>query len=102
MSSLSTYIAIISQIQLKLVRHLDRMLVIMKTITLEPFILLFSIVLHIQLGAQIDRNLLMWKICHLELNYSLIICENLSENRTVQSEVQISMNNFEMVLQIIF
>ena len=29
-------------------------------------------------GAQIPTNLLMWKICHVQLNYSLEVCSNLS------------------------
>jgi hypothetical protein len=29
-------------------------------------------------GAQIPTNLLMWKICHLQLNYTSDICSNLS------------------------
>ena len=68
-------------------------------LTLEPFIIVFIFVWYIQLGIQINRNLVMWKICHIELNYSKPICENLSaeENSNVQSIVQIRTNNFEMV-----
>ena len=68
-------------------------------LTLEPFIIVFIFVWYIQLGIQINRNLVMWKICHIELNYSKPICENLSaeENSQVQSIVQIRTNNFEMV-----
>jgi hypothetical protein len=29
-------------------------------------------------GAEITTNLLMWKICHLKLDYSSEICANLS------------------------
>jgi hypothetical protein len=29
-------------------------------------------------GAEITTNLLMWKFCHLELNYTQEICSNLS------------------------
>ena len=68
-------------------------------LTLEPFIIVFIFVWYIQLGIQINRNLVMWKICHIELNYSKLICENLSaeENSKIQSIVQIRTNNFEMV-----
>ena len=48
-------------------------------------------------GAQIQKNLLMWKICKFQLNQTEIVCGNLSAYNETQSEVQKRANNFEMV-----
>ena len=48
-------------------------------------------------GAQIQKNLLMWKICKFQLNQTEIVCGNLSAYNETQSEVQTRANNFEMV-----
>lgn len=75
-------------------------------------------------GAQISTNLLMWKICHIQLNYTEQVCGNLSAgyfklsfhyslriylkeifmifsaaNDDVQQEVQKYANNFLMTSQ---
>ena len=68
-----------------------------KILTLEPFIVLFVFIWFIQSGVKIRKNLLMWKICKIELNYTENICNNLSQHNETQSEVQINLNNFEMV-----
>ena len=39
----------------------------------------------------------MWKVCHLEFGHEESICQNLSEHKSVQAQVQIRTNNFEMV-----
>ena len=50
-------------------------------------------------GAQIQTNLLLWKICHLELNYTEDICSNLTldENNATMIEVQERANSFLMI-----
>ncbi len=49
-----------------------------KSITIEPVILLFMGGLFIIQGAQLNTNLLIWKICTIEKNYSSEICDNLT------------------------
>ena len=66
-------------------------------ITLEPFIITFIFVWFLMDGAQIQKNLLMWKICKFQLNETEIVCGNLSAYNETQSEVQTRANNFEMV-----
>ena len=48
-------------------------------------------------GAQVQTNLLMWKICHLEMNYEENVCKNLTTHEDIQNKVQIRTNNFEIV-----
>ena len=61
-----------------------------KSITIEPFIFFYIFSLKIDQGAQITNNLLIWKICHLEKNYSEAICSNLTldEYSSINSDVQ--------------
>jgi hypothetical protein len=44
----------------------------------EPVIFLSVIAFAAVYGAQIPTNLLMWKVCHIQLNYTSEICANLS------------------------
>ena len=69
-------------------------------ITLEPLIALSRFGFgEIYSGGQIQSDLLLWKICHLELNYNETICGNLTldEYNSVNDEVQEKANNFLMV-----
>jgi hypothetical protein len=68
-------------------------------LTLEPFILAISFGWAVQNGAQLGTNLLMWKVCHLEMGFEENICNNLtlSENEDTQTIVQTRVNNFQMV-----
>ena len=72
---------------------------ILNRITLEPLIFLFTFGSVILDGAQIQTNLLLWKICHLELNYTEDICSNLTldENNATMIEVQERANSFLMI-----
>ena len=72
---------------------------ILNRITLEPLIFLFTFGMVILDGAQIQTNLLLWKICHLELNYTEDICSNLTldENNATMIEVQERANSFLMI-----
>ena len=49
-------------------------------------------------GGQIQSDLLLWKICHLELNYTEEICGNLTldEYDFINDEVQAKANSFLM------
>ena len=42
----------------------------------------------------------MWKICHIEMNYSHVICDNIYDYEDVSSEVQVRLNDFEMVSEL--
>ena len=52
-------------------------------------------------GGQVQSDLLLWKICHLEFNYTEDICANLTldEYDAINNEVQTRANNFLMVSQ---
>ncbi len=69
------------------------------SLTLEPVIFVFSFAWSILAGAQLQTNLLMWKVCHLEKGYNETICDNLTldEYEDIQTEVQKRVNNFDMV-----
>ena len=60
------------------------------SITIEPFILFFILARMIDQGAQVTTNLMIWKICELELNETSEVCSNLTlaENEEVNHEVQ--------------
>ena len=72
-----------------------------KHISLEPVIFLWAFGWSILNSAKVEKNLLIWKICHLELGYNETICNDLSSqsNTEIMEEVQIRLNNFEMVGQ---
>ena len=74
---------------------------ILSQITLEPIVFLNAVRRLIDDGAQITTNLLIDKICHIELNYSDEICANLTNDgfSNYTDEVQQHANNFLMVSQ---
>ena len=67
-------------------------------ITVEPVIALNRFGLGEIEGGQIQSDLLLWKICHLELNYTEEICGNLTldEYDLINDEVQAKANSFLM------
>ena len=73
----------------------------LKTITIEPTIFLFFLGYYILNGAQIPTNILIFKICHIELNYTEEVCNHLGDdsNKLTQEEVQVLANNFQMKAQ---
>ena len=71
----------------------------MFSISLEPVTFFFAIGLAILDGAQVTTDLLLWKVCHLELNYSEDICSNLTQFESIESEVQQNANDFLMLSQ---
>ena len=59
-------------------------------ITLEPTVFLQLFGVEIVRGAQITTDLLIWKICHIKLNYSEVTCANLTnEGRDKYSQSKI-------------
>ena len=68
-------------------------------ITVEPAIALVRFGIGAIEGGQIQSNLLLWKICHLELNYTEEICGNLTldEYDLINDEIQANANSFLMV-----
>ena len=70
-------------------------------ISLEPVVFLLQFGRYALEGAQIQTDLLIWKICHLELQYNETICDNLTldEYDSIQNEVQTRANDFLMVSQ---
>ena len=68
-------------------------------ITVEPAIALNRFGLGEIEGGQIQSDLLLWKICHLELNYTEEICGNLTldEYDLINNEVQAKANILLMV-----
>ena len=69
----------------------------MFTITLEPLMFIRAFGQLIVNGAQITTDLLLWKICHIELEYSEDICGNLTDYQTIKDEVQRQANDIQMV-----
>lgn len=71
---------------------------LLKKVSLEPPILLISTCLAIYSGSGINQKLMLWKACHVELNYTETVCDNLTAeaNDAVQSEVQIFVNKFRI------
>ena len=68
-------------------------------LTLEPMVLIFSFAWGLESGAKLDTNLLMWKVCHIELGFNETICQNLTadEQDEIQTTVQRRVNDFGMV-----
>ena len=69
-----------------------------KSITIEPLLFMIAFSLSLIGGAQVTTNLLIWKICHVELHYNENVCGNLSlEANTVAEQVLISSTFYEQL-----
>ena len=68
-------------------------------ITIEPAIALNRFGIGVIEGGQIQSDLLLWKVCHLEFDYTEEICGNLTldEYDLINNEVQAKANIFLMV-----
>ena len=55
-------------------------LAILKLITLEPLTFLESLSYTVDRGAQVTSDLIIWKMCHIELNYTNDVCGNLTNS----------------------
>ena len=66
------------------------LLLLKNIITIEPAVGLVRFGIGQIEGGQIQSDLLLWKICHLELNYTEEICGNLTldEYDLINNEVQ--------------
>ena len=53
---------------------------ILKKITLEPLTFLESLSFTVDRGAQVTSDLIIWKMCHIELNYTDEECGNLTNS----------------------
>ena len=64
-------------------------------ITLEPLVVLLQFGYGLVEGGQIQSDLLIWKICHLEFNYPEDICSNLTLDKydSINDRVQTKANN---------
>ena len=69
----------------------------MFAITLEPLVFMRAFGFLIVDGAQITTDLLLWKICHLELHHPEEICSNLTSYETIKDDVQRQANDIQMV-----
>ncbi len=59
--------------------------------TVEPVVLIFMIGVHIISGSEVPVNILMYKICNVEMNYTDSVCNNLTDptHEDIQKDVQI-------------
>ena len=55
-------------------------LTLLKQITLEPLTFLESLSFTVDRGAQVTSDLIIWKMCHIELNYTEEECGNLTSS----------------------
>ena len=74
---------------------------ILHHISLEPTTLFKKLSEAIDNGAQITQDLLIWKMCRHELNYTESECANLTDDafEDINVDVQQHVNNFEMISQ---
>lgn len=70
-----------------------------RSITIEPVAFLFMVATSTVYGIQAITNLLIWKICTKELNFTEEVCANLSAdaNEDYENEVQRELQKFELV-----
>ena len=61
-----------------------------KGVSIEITVLFYAIGCGMLNGAQIETNLIIWKLCRFELNYTEEICKNLTtpEHNLQNIEVQ--------------
>ena len=50
-----------------------------------------------KIRTQVRTKLMIWKICEIELGYDELLCQNVSSNATIESEIQIKVNEIEIV-----
>ena len=69
----------------------------MTKMTLEPFVFLVFFGWSAMNSVQVRTKLLIWKICEIDLGYDECLCQNVSSNATIESEIQIKVNEIEIV-----
>ena len=72
-----------------------------RSFTIEPVIFMYIFSIFLVNGAEINTNLLMWKVCKIEMGLEDDVCENLSadENEDVQTDVQKRVNDLLLIYQ---
>ena len=75
------------------------MLNLLSFLSLEPVVFLVQFGRFGLEGVQIQTDLLIWKICHLELNYIESVCSNLTLDQydDINNEIQTRANDFLMI-----
>lgn len=75
----------------------------LSNITIEPGIFLYFLGEGFITGAQINTDLLIWKLCTKDLNLTEDICNNLDLeiNENYEIQVQKRLQEFEMINQLI-
>ena len=70
-----------------------------KSFTVEPLVFFFVFAEYLVLGSELQTNLMMWKVCNIELGLNETICDNLDleENDEYETIVQRRVNDFMMV-----
>jgi hypothetical protein len=68
-------------------------------ITIEPVILLYILGASIVSGSEVPTNVLMYKICIVEMNFTDSVCKNLTELANVEIQKDIQIRFFIMLLQ---
>ena len=74
----------------------NRLVSELKTFTIEPVIFFFILGNYIVLGSQVPTNILIYKICFYEMNYTQQVCDNLGDesNKAIEELVQKRTNDF--------
>jgi hypothetical protein len=59
--------------------------------SVEPVVLLFMTGAHIIFGSEVTTNVLMYKICFVEMKFNDSVCSNLTDptHEDIQKDVQI-------------
>ena len=72
-----------------------------QSITIEPMIFSMIFGMGLVAGSGMNTELIMYKACMLEFNYTEEVCENLDDpdNHDIEEEVQVYINNFFMIQQ---
>lgn len=83
----------------KLAKIKEEVVGFVKSITIEPFIFLLMFGIGILAGAEVNTNLMLWKICAVTLGYNETACENLTaeENDEIESATQKRLNDYEII-----
>ena len=73
-----------------------------KHISLESVIFLFGFGWSILNSSKVHTNLLIWNICHLELDYNETICDDLSSGNNTDSMTDVQIRHLRSIRYSIF
>ena len=74
-------------------------LAILKQITLEPSNFLRAFSGSVDRGTQVTSDLIIWKMCHIELNYTEEECGNLTSSGFEVIHLHLSKTKFFKILK---